>query len=85
MWSIATATTTIAKSFTDPEIPLSTRFAAFALVLLLGACGNSASPAANAGDSGYYNIGNCFDNGRVGYARDYSYGERYLSGQNRAC
>jgi hypothetical protein len=66
-------------------MPLSGRLGVFALALFLGACGNSAAPAANAGDSGYYNMGNCFDNGRVGYARDYSYGDRYLSGQNRAC
>ena len=59
----------------------------FAVVLLLGACGNgsTAAPAANAYDPGYYSTGNCFDSGRVGYARDYSYGDRYLSGQNRSC
>ena len=66
-------------------MPLFTRFALFALALLLGACGNTAPPAANAYGPGFYNMGNCFDNGRVGYARDYSYGDRYLSGQNRAC
>ena len=66
-------------------MPLFTRLGLFALMLLLGACGNSVRPAANAYDPGYYNMGNCFDNGRVGYARDYSYGDRYLSGQNRAC
>ena len=37
-------------------------------------------------DSSYYsNTGNCFSNGRVGYSRDYSYGGRYVTGQNRSC
>jgi hypothetical protein len=31
------------------------------------------------------NTGNCFSNGRVGYSRDYSYGDRYVTGQNRSC
>lgn len=76
---------TSVKYCTDTVMPLFTRFALFTLVLSLGACGNMAPPAGNSSDPGYYNMGNCFDNGRVGYARDYSYGDRYLSGQNRAC
>lgn len=85
MWLIAIGTTTSVKSCTDTPMPSFTRFAVFALVLLLGACGDTARPSGNSLDRGYYNMGNCFDNGRVGYARDYSYGDRYLSGQNRAC
>ena len=78
-------TTTSVKSCADPAKPLFARLAVFALALVLGACGNTSRPAGSAYDTGYYNLGNCFDNGRVGYARDYSYGEGYLSGQNRAC
>ncbi|HEX3066296.1 MAG TPA: hypothetical protein VFA91_08980 [Candidatus Polarisedimenticolia bacterium] len=73
------------KSCTEPAVPMFNRFGLFAIILLLGACGNTARAPGNVYDGGYYNFGNCSDSGRVGYARDYSYGERYLSGQNRAC
>jgi hypothetical protein len=66
-------------------IPLFARLAMFSLPLLLVACANTAPQAGNGHDAGYYNMGNCFDNGQAGYARDYSYGDRYLSGQSRAC
>ena len=60
---------------------------ALLIVLALAGCnagsGNTTSPSSF--DTGYYNTGNCFDNGRTGYARDYSYGDRYLTGQSRSC
>ena len=59
---------------------------ALLIVLALAGCnagGGTASPSSY--DTGYYNTGNCFDNGRTGYARDYSYGDRYLTGQSRSC
>ena len=60
---------------------------ALLIVLALAGCnagsGSTASPPSYG--TGYYNTGNCFDSGRTGYARDYSYGDRYLTGQSRSC
>ena len=60
---------------------------ALLIILSLAGCnagsGGAARPSSY--DTGYYNTGNCFDNGRTGYARDYSYGDRYLTGQSRSC
>lgn len=64
-----------------------------ALILsLLLACSIAGCAAPKAGGmtsaGGQYNYasGACYDPGMgTGYARDYSYGDRYLSGHNRQC
>ncbi len=58
------------------------------LLLLAGVLGGCSAP--NGGgpntEPGYYNPGSCNNSGLgPGYARDYSYGDRYAQGQNRQC
>jgi hypothetical protein len=58
------------------------------LLLLAGAiAGCSAPPGGGAAQQDYnYNLGSCYNSGLgPGYSRDFSYGDRYVSGQNRQC
>ncbi len=59
--------------------------AAIALAGMLGGCLTTDQNSRMSDPSQYTNTGNCFDNGRAGYSRDYSYGGRYVTGQNRSC
>jgi hypothetical protein len=59
------------------------------LLLLAGAIAGCSAP--NSGGSAAqpdynYTLGSCYSSGLgPGYSRDYSYGDRYVQGQNRQC
>ena len=59
-------------------------------LLLAGSIAGCAGRSASDGDSSTaqynYATGSCFNSGQgTGYARDYSYGDRYAMGHNRQC
>jgi hypothetical protein len=69
--------------------PMRVRTTILGLLLLTGMLAGCAAP--NGGGSSArpdynYNIGSCYSSGLgPGYSRDFSYGDRYVSGQNRQC
>ncbi len=58
---------------------------AIVLTAMLAGCITTDQNTSMSDPSWITNTGNCFNNGRVGYSRDYSYGSGYVTGQNRSC
>lgn len=56
------------------------------LAATMAGCNGPNDGGSNAQPGYNYNVGSCNGSGLgTGYSRDYSYGDRYVSGQNRQC